>query len=171
MFPNIKKNFLSSLDKLFLYLLLKYCSVQFSSAQLFEIPWTAVCLASLSIANSWSLLKLSPLSRWCHPIISSSVVPFSSCLQILWSLLILSPSSSSSFLILLGKSYPHKWFQLSSINWCIKGFYFYSWSGPIYTTVWRNLYWHVPKIPSMHHAQTEFTTISKPAPPPGSFSQ
>ena len=23
----------------------------------------------------------SPLSRWCHPIISSSVVPFSSCLQ------------------------------------------------------------------------------------------
>ena len=33
------------------------------------------------ITNSQSLLKLSPLSWWCHPIISSSVVPFSSCLQ------------------------------------------------------------------------------------------
>ena len=98
-------------------------------------PWTAACQASLSITNSWSLLKLMPIksmmpsnhlilcivrrasvsqfsrsvvsdslrphelqhacpsptpgvysnscpsSRWCHPAISSSVVPFSSCLQ------------------------------------------------------------------------------------------
>ena len=34
---------------------------------------------SLSITNSWSLLKL--LSQWCHPTISSSAIPFSSCLQ------------------------------------------------------------------------------------------
>ena len=27
------------------------------------------------------LAQTSPLSRWCHPTISSSVVPFSSCLQ------------------------------------------------------------------------------------------
>ena len=27
------------------------------------------------------LLKLCPSSRWCHPTISSSVIPFSSCLQ------------------------------------------------------------------------------------------
>ena len=33
--------------------------------------------ASLSITNSWSLPKLCPLSRWCHPTISSSVIPFS----------------------------------------------------------------------------------------------
>ena len=26
-------------------------------------------------------LSLSPLSQWCHPTISSSIVPFSSCLQ------------------------------------------------------------------------------------------
>ena len=26
-------------------------------------------------------LSTCPLSRWCHPIISSSVIPFSSCLQ------------------------------------------------------------------------------------------
>ena len=30
---------------------------------------------------SWSLLKCMPMSWWCHPTISSSVVPFSSCLQ------------------------------------------------------------------------------------------
>ena len=44
-------------------------------------PWSAALQASLSITNSWSLVKLCPLSRWCHPTISSSFVPFSSCLQ------------------------------------------------------------------------------------------
>ena len=29
-----------------------------SRVQLFAIPWTAACMASLSITNSWSLLKL-----------------------------------------------------------------------------------------------------------------
>ena len=54
---------------------------QFSSVQLlscvwlFETPWTAEHQASLSITNS------CPLSPWCHPTISSSVVPFSSHLQ------------------------------------------------------------------------------------------
>ena len=46
-------------------------NIQFSSVaqsvQLFVTPWAA--------ANS------CPLSRWCHPTISSSVVPFSSCFQ------------------------------------------------------------------------------------------
>ena len=42
-----------------------YCSVQFSSVQslslvrLFATSWTAACQASLSITNSWSLLKLT----------------------------------------------------------------------------------------------------------------
>ena len=40
-------------------------------------PWTAACEASLSITNFRSLLKLCPLSRWCPPTISSSVVSFS----------------------------------------------------------------------------------------------
>ena len=48
-----------------------------SHVRLFVTPWTAAHRASLSIANSWSLLKL----MWCHPTISSSVIPFSSCLQ------------------------------------------------------------------------------------------
>ena len=66
------------------------CSVQFSSVQslshlrLFASPWIAAHQASLSIVNSRSSLRLKfarPSSQWCHPAISSSVVPFSSCPQ------------------------------------------------------------------------------------------
>ena len=35
----------------------QYSSVQSLSGQLFETTWTAACQASLSITNSWSLLK------------------------------------------------------------------------------------------------------------------
>ena len=49
-----------------------------SHVQLFATPWTVACQAFLSISNSQSLLKPCPLSQWCHPIISSSVIPFSS---------------------------------------------------------------------------------------------
>ena len=48
-----------------------------SRVPLFVTPWTAACQASLSVINSHSC----PLSWWCHPTISSSVVPFSSHLQ------------------------------------------------------------------------------------------
>ena len=115
-----------------------FCSVQsLSHVQLFATPWTAACQTSLSITNSWSLLKFMsiesvvasnhlilchhllllpsvfpsissvqfscsfvsnsrlpcpsptprpysnwcPSSRWCHPTVSSSVIPFSSCHQ------------------------------------------------------------------------------------------
>ena len=60
----------------------QFSSVQsLSWVQLFVIPWSAVHQASLSIANSWSLLKLVSLSLWCHPTISSSAIPFSSGFQ------------------------------------------------------------------------------------------
>ena len=52
-----------------------------SRVWLFATPGTAACQASLSITNSWSLLNSCPLSQWCHTTISSSVTPFSSCLQ------------------------------------------------------------------------------------------
>ena len=53
-----------------------------SHVRLFETRWTAAHQASVSVTDSWSLLKLmSSSSQWCHPTISSSVVPFSSCLQ------------------------------------------------------------------------------------------
>ena len=54
---------------------------QFSSFQLlswvrlFATPWTGARQASLSITNSWSLVKLSPSCWWCHPTISCSVAP------------------------------------------------------------------------------------------------
>ena len=63
------------------------CSVQFSSVQSlshvrpFATPWITACKASLSITNSRSHSNSCPLSWWCHPAISSSVVPFSSCPQ------------------------------------------------------------------------------------------
>ena len=44
----------------------------------FETPWTEAHQPSLSITYSQSLFKLM---SWSHPNISSSVVPFSSCLQ------------------------------------------------------------------------------------------
>ena len=52
-----------------------------SRVQLFTTPWAAACQASLSFTIFWSLLKLCPSSHWCHPTISSSVTPFSSCHQ------------------------------------------------------------------------------------------
>ena len=60
-------------------------SVQFSSVQslsrvwLFAIPSIATRQASLSITNSGIHSDTHTSSQWCHPAISSSVVPFSSC--------------------------------------------------------------------------------------------
>ena len=48
-----------------------------SRVWLFAIPWTATHQDYLFITNSWTSLNSCPLSRWCHPTISSSVVPFS----------------------------------------------------------------------------------------------
>ena len=52
-----------------------------SCVRLFATPWIAARQASLSITNSQSSLRLMSTSQWCHPAISSSVVPFSSCHQ------------------------------------------------------------------------------------------
>ena len=49
--------------------------------QLFTTPWIAACQASMSFTNSWSLFRLMSFSQWCHPTISSSVTPLSSCPQ------------------------------------------------------------------------------------------
>ena len=64
-------------------------AVQFSSVQLlshvqfFATPWIVACQASLSITSPTPRVypNSCPLSRWCHPTISSSVLPFSSCPQ------------------------------------------------------------------------------------------
>ena len=51
-----------------------------SQVRLFATPWTAAHQASLSITNSWSLLKLMSTES-VMPSISSSVLPFSFHLQ------------------------------------------------------------------------------------------
>ena len=64
------------------YSLLLSQSVQLLSCfWLFEISWTAARQTSLSITNSGVYSNSCLSSRWCHPTISSSVVPFSSCPQ------------------------------------------------------------------------------------------
>ena len=59
----------------------QFSSVAQSCVQLFATPWTAACQASLSITTPGVYSNPCPLSRWCHPTISSSVVPLSSHLQ------------------------------------------------------------------------------------------
>ena len=58
-------------------------SVQFSRSVVSDsaTPWTAAHQPSLSTTNSCPSPSSFPLSQWCLPTISSSVVPFSSCLQ------------------------------------------------------------------------------------------
>ena len=71
-------------------------SVPFSSAQslshvqLFATPWNAAHQASLSITNSWSLLKLMSIESVMPSNHLISVIPFSSHLQSF-------PASSDSF--------------------------------------------------------------------------
>ena len=67
----------------YLYFKLRISPVQvLSHSQLFAIPWTAACQASLSITNSWSLVKLMSIESVMPSNLSASVVPFSSCLYI-----------------------------------------------------------------------------------------
>ena len=60
---------------------LKFSSVQsLSCVWLFVTPWTAAHRAFLSITNSRSLFKLMSMES-VMPLNSSSIVPFSACLQ------------------------------------------------------------------------------------------
>ena len=58
-------------------LVLQFSSVQsLSCVWLFLTPWIAAHQASLYITNSQVHSNSRPSSQWCHPTISSSVVPF-----------------------------------------------------------------------------------------------
>ena len=52
-----------------------------SHVQLIVTPWTTAHQVSLSITTLGIHSNSCPSSQWCHPAISSSVVPFSSCPQ------------------------------------------------------------------------------------------
>ena len=113
------------------------CSVQLlSHVQLFVTPWTAACQASLSIANSWSLLKLVSIESvmpsnhliLCHPLlllpsIFPSIRVFSnqSVLRIRWPKywsfsFSISPSNEYSGLI----SFRMDWLDLLAVQGTLK---------------------------------------------------
>ena len=54
-----------------------------SRVWLFVTPWITACQASLPCPSPTPRVHSNscPSSQWCHPAISSSAVPFSSCLQ------------------------------------------------------------------------------------------
>ena len=60
--------------------------------QLFVTPWTAACQTPLSSTISWSLLK--SMSIECYLTVSSSVTPFSFCLQLFPSIRVFSSESA-----------------------------------------------------------------------------
>ena len=60
----------------------QFSSVQLlSHVRLFATPWTAHARPPCPSPTPGVHPNLCPLSQWCHPTISSSVVPFTSCLQ------------------------------------------------------------------------------------------
>ena len=57
-----------------------HCVVQsLSRVQFFVTSWTAACQASLLSLSPRVCSNSCPLSPWCHPAISSFVIPFSFC--------------------------------------------------------------------------------------------
>ena len=60
---------------------LNFAVQSLSHVWLFVTPWTEAHQASLSFTISRRFLKLTTLSWWCHPTISTSIIPISSCTQ------------------------------------------------------------------------------------------
>ena len=107
-----------------------------SRVQLFKTPWTAACQASLSITNSWSLLKLMSIELvipsnhliLCHPLLllpsvfpSIRVFSDESVLHIRWpkywsSSFSISPSNEYSGLI----SFRMDWLNLLAVQETLK---------------------------------------------------
>ena len=79
--PSLLSRFLQTSSRLLGGVLGHFIIQSLSHVWLFETPWTVARQASLSITNSQAYSNSCPWSRWCHPTISSSVVPFFSCLQ------------------------------------------------------------------------------------------
>ena len=141
-------------------------SFQFSSvAQSCPILCNPINLSTpgLPVHPPWVHPNPYPLSRWCHPTISSSVVPFSSCPQSFrasgsfqmsqffairwpknWSFsFIISPSNEYSGLI----SYRIDWFDLLAVHRFSRVF--------SSTTVWKHKFFGIqPSLYSSSHIPT-----------------
>ena len=132
-----------------------------SHVRLFATPWTAAHWASLSFTISWSLLNSCPLSQWCYPTISSSVVPIS-CLQSFpasgsFSVSQLFASGGQSIGVSTSASaLPmniHSWFPLGLtglISWLSKGI-----SRAFSSTIWKHQFFDPhPSLWSNSHIHT-----------------
>ena len=58
-----------------------YSSLRIYETLSIRFLWAVAHQAPLSITTPGACSNSCPSSRWCHPTISSSVIPFSSCLQ------------------------------------------------------------------------------------------
>ena len=45
------------------------------------LVWLLLCYMDEALDDAMDMMHSCPLSQWCHPTISSSAIPFSSCLQ------------------------------------------------------------------------------------------
>ena len=63
------------------FLDLRICPQSFSCVQLFATLWTVITRLPCLSPSPEVCSNLCLLSQWCHPTISSSVIPFSSCPQ------------------------------------------------------------------------------------------
>ena len=134
-----------------------------SHVRLFVTLWPAACQASLSFTISWNCSNSCPSGRWCHPTISSSVVPFSSCLQSFpapgsfpmnqlfasgakyWSFsFIISPSNEYSGLI----SFRMGWLDLLSVQGTLKSLLQHHSSKA--SILWRSAFLYSPTLISIH---------------------
>ena len=69
------------LSNYYIFLIDTYSVQSLSHIRLFPTPWTAARQAPCPSPTPGAYSNPWPLSRWCHPTISSSVIPFSSCPQ------------------------------------------------------------------------------------------
>ena len=72
---------MSSLTNFFSLMRACCCWFSCSVVSLFATPWIAARQAALSFTISGACWNSRPLSWWCHPTISSFVIPFSFCPQ------------------------------------------------------------------------------------------
>ena len=88
-----------------------------SHVPLFATPWTATHQATLSFTIPRVCSNSCPLSRWCHPTISSSVVPFSFLSSVFLSIRVFSNVSA------LRIRWPKYWnfnCSVSSFQWILR---------------------------------------------------
>ena len=83
----------------------------FNSVQLFKTPWTSLTRLPCPSPFPRACSILSPLSRWCHPTILFSVIPFSSLQSFPASGPFLMSQPFPSSCQNIGASAPHQSFQ------------------------------------------------------------